>query len=887
MRYAARAQRAWAAACLASLALLGAAGDALVAQEPARTVQSPRERSYSYDNWPRKEDFIGLRGIADPTIPFTELRLDATSPRLRASLPLGPGSHAVHGLQLRLSRVGAPGDLIVRFSDRHGTLLGSARIDGVRVMPLFDVWYTALPEMPLTVDGDLQIELIPERTTGSDYFIIYGIQDESAASFPFAYRLLPTAVADDSFGFVRRLSVPHDDRQADVVEIGGGWKVEVASTDEVAAYAAELLASILAETPRSSHERRATIVLAQPPLPTADESFVIEVSPDAIRIEAGSARGALRAVYWIADEMLARGSRILPAGRVAKREAVHRRITAAVLPGAQRQTEITRELIYTDSLLQRMSRDGFNALWVFVNLEEIAHGSRVFPELDDPDAPVRLARLRALTKRAARYGMDVYVYLATGYGRAIPESFYEEHPELRGGHTHRLLAGAMCTSQPEVLEYQAELIRNLFTAVPALRGLLVIHDSEGFIHCGILEEARQACPRCRHTAPEDLAARLLANIRSALPAGEDKELIAWSYGRSPWVKSVIGKLPTDVVWMADFSKGGQVSREGVTHSTEDYNITVVGPAGHFAQQAPVVRAAGLTLYAKTEHGSSPEIAFVPYVPAFDRWYERAAALRREGIRGWLGNWAHQGYSESAPARLLNWMAFDPAPSREEALNRLATTFYGQAAAPHVRMAWTCVSEGMAAFPYSLGVVKMPGPLQKGVTQPFLLDSELHREWGVWRTWTNTVQWTAPWGPDIVARSLERVRAGARCAAIELAAASRSVPEQFRQAVVDELSIVKAIDASLTTVLHHIEWVELRNAMAAKTAADERRELLERLTDVASREAANVRDYCHTDSRIGFASEGGGVVRGGLWSAALVEWKRAQIERVLSGLARLE
>ena len=75
------------------------------------------------------------------------------------------------------------------------------------------------------------------------------------------------------------------------------------------------------------------------------------------------------------------------------------------------------------------------------------HGqqSKVFPELDDPEAPANCARLAELVVAAKPLGIDVFCDLATNHRRAVRESFYQKHPDCRGVSFNQ----TMCTSNPQ------------------------------------------------------------------------------------------------------------------------------------------------------------------------------------------------------------------------------------------------------------------------------------------------------------------------------------------------------------------------------------------------------------------------------------------------------
>jgi hypothetical protein len=304
-----------------------------------------------------------------------------------------------------------------------------------------------------------------------------------------------------------------------------------------------------------------------------------------------------------------------------------------------------------------------------------------------------------------------------------------------------------------------------------------------------------------------------------------------------------------------------VERDGVRHATGDYNLTLVGPPEHWAEQYRLTQKLGLPFLAKTEHAISQEFIFVPYIPAMEQWLARIRKMREFDLVGWFGNWCHYGYTPSPPARLINRMSWDPAP--ENVLEDLARAEYGAEAAPKVLQAWRRFSEAIREFPYSDSVARLPGPLQKGPSHPFLLDPATP-SFGRWRAWQNDLAWTQPWGPEITAKYLRRVKEGFDAGAALLAEAP---------AATAEYRIARVISASLETALNLIDWLEARDRGAG---ADRLLAILER----ERRNAESVLPLLEADSRLGYASEGGGIQRPGLFTPELVRWKLGQIEDVM-------
>ena len=824
-------------------------------------------RDYEYRLWPSLQWLPGISDASPDTLPFLTHQLDARPASwirgsLRTEGPFG-------GLSFRLARTGDPGSLLVRYGTRPGgEELGTARVAAADIHPLFDLWVDApVPARELGRGATVWFELRAERGRApADYFTVFGprplgglrLPPELAVSFrPIGRR--PDG-REERFEFMRRLLGPLEPPRS-AAPSGGRYEVRLSGPagavgEEAASQLRELLGAWGASIGRGGRPIELALAPGAPP----DEGFRIEIGAAGIRITSSRPRGLLRGVYELERQIRLARSLDLAPGKIELRPRFPIRITTAPVPGGDRYTETSREPLYTDGLLRRISRDGFNGIWVWLNVEEAVTDSAVLPELNDPDAALRLARLSALARRAARFGIDVWVYLATGYNRHMPEWFYARRPELRG----QGWGNPLCVSQRLTREFYAETVRRIFERAPELAGLVVIYDSEGFFHCANEERNHSRCPRCRTRPREELTRDLLVLIRDAMlqAGGPQKRLIAWNYGYDTrWLERLFALLPKDILHQCDFSKGGLVERDGIRHLTGDYNLTLVGPPDHWLEQYRITQKLGLKFIAKTEHAISQEFVFVPYIPAMEQWLARIRKMREFRLEGWFGNWSHYGYTPSPPARLINRMSWDPEPA--EPLEELARIEYGPEAAPAVLQAWRRFSEAIREFPYSDHVARVPGPLQKGPSHPFFLDASVS-SFGRWRSWQNDLEWTKPWGPAVAAKYLGRVRDG-------FAEGARLLEQA--PAAAGEYRIARTIVSALETTLNLVEWIEARDRGAPP----------ERLLEILERERANVEavlPLLEADSRLGFASDGGGIIRGGLFTPELVRWKLGYLEDVM-------
>jgi hypothetical protein len=216
------------------------------------------------------------------------------------------------------------------------------------------------------------------------------------------------------------------------------------------------------------------------------------------------------------------------------------------------------------------------------------------------------------------------------------------------------------------------------------------------------------------------------------------------------------------------------------------------------------------------------------------------------------------------------------------LEDLAERDFGAAAAGYVVRAWENFSDGIRYYPYSDAVARLPGPIQKGPSNPLFLDPAV-KNYGPWRSWQNDLEWTKPWGTDITRKYLSLAEESFTKGIGELESAKQTAPVAFHPALDSETAVARTIQASLQSTLNLIDWITARDKFVNAKSDSERSEALERMKKIALAERANaetILPILWTDSRLGYASEGGGVVRGGLFAPALVRWKIGEIDDLL-------
>ncbi len=615
------------------------------------------------------------------------------------------------------------------------------------------------------------------------------------------------------------------------------------------------------------------------------EAFHIRTARDRVDICGYDERGAMRGLHHVEALLRLRRAPFLETGDIRLAPVHSPRITSAPFYS---KSELDSPIDpYTDGLLARISRAGFNTIWVWGDLDEVAH-SEVYPELDH-DARRRQARLRDLIARCRRYGIDVHLYLAS---RPLPEEFYARHPEVRGSALPAYGGvNILCSSVPRVREYLRSAARDLMAEVPGLTGFSFIIGGEGFMHC---YTRKNTCPRCSRRAPHETIAELSAALFEGARQGNPQAQVAiWPYSASnTWSKDdttqsrLLERLPRGMILMTEFGKEGAIRFGGLTIPAYDYPISFLGPSERFERQGELARRQSLGFWAKAEHAIALEFVQTPYIPVFFQWAERFRRIRESpGVTAVFANWMHYGFTPSLAAELFYWNLWDHAEDAGTVLGRLAARDFGETAAPSALRAWRLFSEAIREYPFS-GAMAM-GVVQTGPAHPLFFDAAYRPAHGAGRQFKNDLSWTRPWGPELALAQLEKMSAR-WSAGVELLKQARSqAPAERRPKADREVAIARALLACMRSAGNVARFYSLREQLASTSGAAERKNLYREMERVARAELDNARQALPAvcaDSRIGYANSGRneqtGVARGGIWSPSAVRKKIAQVERML-------
>ena len=369
---------------------------------------------------------------------------------------------------------------------------------------------------------------------------------------------------------------------------------------------------------------------------------------------------------------------------------------------------------YPDRLLAEYAKNGINAIWLQALLRQLAPNPWDDHEEDARLRPQRLASLRALVNRAAKYGIGVYLYI--NEPRPEPDSFFEKFPHLRGAEYG--VFRCLCTSLPEVQQYLEDSMEYLFREVPGLAGYFDISYSENFTNCCCRgPEPQSTCPRCKDVPPQDIVAIVNNSMaRGAKKANPKARILAHTWAWDPqWDEDAIAQHTENQYILAVSERNVRYTRGGITNKVHDYSMSVVGPGENTSRQWRVAQKHGHRAVAKVQINGSWEISSQPYVPIFELIGEHLRNVKAIGVRDAMLTWTVGG-SPSPITQFACEYLDDETHSLEEALSAFFKKEYG-ASADVVAAADKQFCAAFREYPFHINMI-YNGPHTFGPMAPF-------------------------------------------------------------------------------------------------------------------------------------------------------------------------
>ena len=363
-----------------------------------------------------------------------------------------------------------------------------------------------------------------------------------------------------------------------------------------------------------------------------------------------------------------------------------------------------------DSMLEAYRKTGVNALWtqgVLYQLSEFPFNKKLSEGYKE-----RLARLKDLTERCDKYGIKIFLYL--NEPRSMPESFFEEYPELRG-HNAKNDKICMCTSTKPVQDYLTDSVEFICREVPKIGGFFTITRSENPTNCfsHAFPAENCTCERCKKRGIGEVIGETIGCIeKGAHRVDPNIKVIAWSWAWDIYNIDIINHLPKNVILMSQSEKGIPFEINGVKGEVRDYSMSILGPGELAKAEWKAARERGLELAAKVQINTTWEGSTAPAIPVYPLIEEHIRRIKAEGVKNLMLSWTLGGF----PSRNIMHVAkYFYENCDESALNESET----------VKRATECFSEAFRDFPFNITVLYQ-GPQNAGPSTLLFLNPTGYR-----------------------------------------------------------------------------------------------------------------------------------------------------------------
>ena len=576
-------------------------------------------------------------------------------------------------------------------------------------------------------------------------------------------------------------------------------------------------------------------------LPEA-KSYCLKVDKNNIILYGSNERGMAQCSYYIEDLMNFKEAPILECGETV-REAL---FSPRMIHSGWGMDE------FPDAHLNAIAHAGMDSILVFAKGPDLTTvGYMDFNELID---------------RAARYGIDVYLY---SYLKSL------KHP-----------------SEKDAMAYYDSTYGKLFAACPRAKGVILVGESCEFPSKDLENTTGQFCNTpnegIRPVKPSpgwwpcfdypEWLEMIKASVRKYSPQAE---IVFWTYnwGCTPEKDrlALINSLPEDITLQVTFEMFEQLRVGNAVKPVMDYSITFPGPGKYFSSEAVVARKKNIRLYSMVNTGGMTwDFGTVPYIPVPQQWTKRHDAILKAHA-GWglcgLMESHHFGFFPSVVSELAKWRYWSPATDASEILEKIAVRDFGKVGAKHAVKAWQLWSDAMPEV--SAANEDQYGPLRIGASYPFIFHPDItrtfqsqvidvpsaeHAHFGgrivktFYHPFENEQQSPGAIRYPVEIKSMESAIAKWQDGIIALEKALETTPESKRSKAQKMLGLGKYILSCLITTLHCKQWWILNHKLVGESDVPTALRLLDEIEALLKTEITNAEQtipLVEADSRLGW------------------------------------
>ena len=490
-----------------------------------------------------------------------------------------------------------------------------------------------------------------------------------------------------------------------------------------------------------------------------------------------------------------------------------------------------------ENLLAQYASMGIRGVWMHALLylltpipgaEEFSAGSEK-----------RIANLKKIVERCARYGIKVYLYL--NEPRCMPLDFYKKKPHWAGIDVPEQQTKTICTTRsPEPLQWLENSLKELFKRVRGLGGVFCITMSENPTNCNYRNK-HEACPFCRPVEPEKILADIISAMERGIHAADpEAKMIAydWAWRRVPGSRdnaefkhAVLDLLPKNV-YICSVSEWGMITHQGgVEQYLTDYSVSQVGPSKEALDTWNYARKKGIPVTAKVQINNSWELSAVPYLPVPYLIDEHLTRLKKAGVSGVMLSWTLGGF----PGGNLDLLTASP--------EEIAASKYHPALAEKICRVWKQFSESFRQFPFNVAVL-YNAPMNYGPMNLLHLKPSGQKATMIGFPYDDLTTWRGPYPEEIFEQQFRLVAEGWKRGLEMLSEAESEVLERERADFRELQTIAEAAYCHFRST-----WLQIRFIMARDHGFD--REVMKECARGEIELAVKLHELVRRDSRIGF------------------------------------
>lgn len=446
-----------------------------------------------------------------------------------------------------------------------------------------------------------------------------------------------------------------------------------------------------------------------------EEYHEIIIEDECIKILAGGSAGIQRALYRLDDIAEANEGTFFDKAHYVREPRFESRYIFSFCALYDSALETDSRIWCSDSLLEQYAQTGVNGIW----LQGLLYRLTEFPYAPEMSKgwQERLKNLADFVERAKSYGIRVYLYL--NEPRAMPHSFYEKYPDLKGSmHNHYT---CMCVNNSITQEYIKDAVEKLCRAVPELGGFFTITMSENPTHClSRPGEFSEYCHTCKNVPAWTLVSKVNSLITEGVRRVSDSiQVIAWNWDwNDAWgvpfedVEKLIKEMPKDVAILCQRDEEIPFSRGGVDTKVNEYSLSVDGISDITKRTWELAKKYGHKTAVKLQINNTWECSTTPYLPVYQTLINHMNSLIETDVNHLMLSWTLGGYP-SPSIKLISESFFIENGRKEPDYEFILKSLYKDDA-DKVKAATDLFCEAFSEFPFDQDVLYY-GPHNNGVS----------------------------------------------------------------------------------------------------------------------------------------------------------------------------